>query len=92
MLFAALQAGGFLGLETDGHGQGERVAGACPAMLRCVLTLAKASHARRHAAAELLAAMQDPLPGGSGAAFERIEVSADYAGVRRFVTAWRAGG
>jgi hypothetical protein len=37
----------------------------------------------------LLEAMRAPGGGGGGAAFERVAVVPDYAGVRRFVTAWR---
>ena len=37
-----------------------------------------------------LEAMHAPT-GGAGPAFERVAVAEDLAGVRRFVTAWRAG-
>ena len=40
---------------------------------------------------ELVAAMLEAMraPGTDEALFERVAVMADYAGVRRFVTAWR---
>jgi hypothetical protein len=41
---------------------------------------------------ELVASMLDGMraeSGSGGALFERVAVGADYAGVRRFVTAWR---
>ena len=42
---------------------------------------------------ELVAAELEAMraPTGAGAAFERVAVAQDLAGVRRFVTAWRCG-
>jgi len=87
---AALRAGGFLALETDGWGQGELVAGA-PRLPACVTlhALQRGIHAPLRLRAAELEAMR--APGGGGAAFERVAVAEDLAGVKRFVTAWRAG-